>query len=42
MLSVSLQPHLTRHSDAGATFKDTQRALKQLKHSESTRELGGH
>ena len=40
MHSFSFYSHLIRYSDAGHTFKDNQRALKHLRHSESTRALG--
>ena len=52
MLSIAFQSHLIRHSGTGYTFKDTQRVLEDLRHSESTpafghsegtqRALGGH
>ena len=41
-LSISFKSFLIRHSGPGRVFKDIQRALKHLKHSESTRALGGH
>ena len=40
MLSISFQSHLIRHSGSGCTFKDTQRVLEHLRHSENTRPLG--
>ena len=36
MLSISFKSHLIRHSGKGHAFKDTQRALEHLRHSEST------
>ena len=41
-LIISFKSFLIRHSGPGRVFKDIQRALKHLKHSESTRTLGGH
>ena len=41
MLSISFQSHLIRHSGTGFISKDTQRVLEHLRHSESTRALGG-
>ena len=40
MLSISNKSHLIRHSGMRCAFKSTQRALKHLRHSESTRALG--
>ena len=40
MLSFPFQSHLIIHSDTGRTFKDNQRTLEHLRHSESTRALG--
>ena len=40
MLSILFKPDLIRHSGTRRAFKDTQRALEQLRHSESTRRLG--
>ena len=40
MLSISFQSHLIRYSGTGRTFKDNQRALEHLRHSESTGALG--
>ena len=40
MLSILINSHLIRHSGTGRAFKDTQRILKHLRHSESTRALG--
>ena len=40
MLSILFKSHLIRHSGTGRAFKDTQRTLKHLRHSESTRALG--
>ena len=52
MLSILFKSHLIRHSVMGYVFKDTHRALENLRHSESTRRalrgllgtrtLGGH
>ena len=36
MLSISFKSYLIRHSGTGRAFKNTQRALEQLRHSEST------
>ena len=36
---TSFQSHLIRHSGTGCTFKDTQSALRHLRHSESTQAL---
>ena len=41
MLSISFQSHLIRHSGTGFISKDTQMVLEHLRHSESTRALGG-
>ena len=40
MLSISFHSHLIRHSGKEHGFKETQRILKHLRHSESTRVLG--
>ena len=40
MLSILLKSHLIRHSGKGRAFKDTQRALENLRHLESTWALG--
>ena len=40
MLSIAFQSHLIRHSGTGYTFKDTQRVLEDLRHSESTPAFG--
>ena len=43
MLSILFKPDLIRHSGTRRAFKDTQRALEHLRHSESTRRaLRGH
>ena len=51
MLSILFKSHLIRHSGTRREFKDTQRALENLRHSESTqralwhsdtRAFGGH
>ena len=39
MFNVSFKSHLIRHSGTGRVFKDTERALEHLRHSESTRAL---
>ena len=41
MLSISFQSYLIRHSGTGFISKDTQRVPEHLRHSESTRALGG-
>ena len=40
MLSILFKSHVIRHSGTGCAFKNTQRALENLSHSESTRALG--
>ena len=40
MLSILFKSHLIRHSDMERAFKDTQRTLEHLRHSESTRVVG--
>ena len=40
MLSILCKSNLIRHSGTGREFKDTQRALKHLRHQESTLALG--
>ena len=40
MLSILFKSHLIRHSGTRRAFKDTQSALEQLRHSESTQALG--
>ena len=40
MLSFLFKSHLIRHSGTKPAFKDIQRALEHLRHSESTRDLG--
>ena len=43
MLSFLFKSHLIRHSGTRPAFKDIQRALEHLRHSESTRRaLRGH
>ena len=42
MLNILFKSHLIRHSDTGSAFKDTQRALEHLRHSESTQRALGH
>ena len=50
MLSISFKSHLIRHLGTGHAFKDTQRTLKHLRHSDlgtghskgTQRALGGH
>ena len=42
MLSMLFKSHLIRNSGTGRGFKDTQRALEHLRHSESTRVLREH
>ena len=37
---ISFQSHLIGYSGTGRTFKDNQRALEHLRHSESTGALG--
>ena len=39
-LSILFKSHVIRHSGTGCAFKNTQRALENLSHSESTRALG--
>ena len=40
MLSILFQLQLIKHSGTGSASEGTQRALKHLRHSESTRALG--
>ena len=40
MFSILFKSHLIRHSGTGRVFKDIQRTLEHLRHSESTRALG--
>ena len=40
ILNILLKSHLIKHSGTGRAFKDTQRALQRLRHSESTQALG--
>ena len=40
MHSTLFKSHLIRHSGTKHGFKDTQRAVEHLRHSESTRALG--
>ena len=40
MLSILFKSRLIRHLGTTCAFKDTERALKHLRHSESTRALG--
>ena len=40
MLSILFESHLIKHSGRRRAFKDTQRALEHLRHSESTWALG--
>ena len=40
MLSILFKSHVIRHSGTRCAFKNTQRALENLSHSESTRALG--
>ena len=40
MLSILFKSHLIRHSGKGRACKDTQRALENLRHLESTWALG--
>ena len=40
LLSILFKSHLIRYSGTGLAFKDTLRALKHLRHSESTGALG--
>ena len=43
MLSISFKSHLIRHLGTGHAFKDTQRTLKHLRHSDlGTWTLEGH
>ena len=39
MFSILFKSHLFRHSRMGRAFKDTQRALEHLRHSENTNTL---
>ena len=39
MFSILFKSHLFRHSRMGRAFKDTQRALEHLRHSENTNPL---
>ena len=42
MLSILFKSHLIRHSGTRREFKDTQRALENLRHSESTQRALWH